>query len=267
MAWTRRRMLIWGKTYPELSNKYTETVCTGAVLLDEPKLIRIYPLDYRYQPEERRPKKWSIISADIEKSSKDHRSESYRIQAGSIEIERVLGTEDGWAERLKYMLRPEFTVTGMDDMHARQAATRQSLGVLRDFAVERVYLERVSDADYREQREKYSMVETQNSLFEPGRKPMPPLKYRPRVSFRAVGDDKSFDRLILDWETCQAVAHSLEGKTLQFGEHAFQKHMMERAFSPEHAPSLVLGNIASHPHVFVVVCILYPKKVKQKTLF
>ena len=34
MLYQNMRVLIWGKTYPELSNKYTETVCTGGVLED-----------------------------------------------------------------------------------------------------------------------------------------------------------------------------------------------------------------------------------------
>jgi len=29
------RVLIWGKTYPELSKRYTETVCTPGVREDE----------------------------------------------------------------------------------------------------------------------------------------------------------------------------------------------------------------------------------------
>jgi len=38
----KRRFLIWGKTAPELSTKYQETVCTGAVLEDGTP-IRLYP--------------------------------------------------------------------------------------------------------------------------------------------------------------------------------------------------------------------------------
>jgi hypothetical protein len=30
-VWTTKKLLIWGKTYPEFSKSYYETVCTGAV--------------------------------------------------------------------------------------------------------------------------------------------------------------------------------------------------------------------------------------------
>ena len=41
------RVLIWGKTYPELSKKYVETVCTGGVREDGSP-IRLYPVPLRY---------------------------------------------------------------------------------------------------------------------------------------------------------------------------------------------------------------------------
>jgi hypothetical protein len=33
-TWETRRILIWGKTRPELSKKHRETVCTGGVFED-----------------------------------------------------------------------------------------------------------------------------------------------------------------------------------------------------------------------------------------
>jgi len=37
-------ILILVKTYPEISTKYTETVCTGGILAETKELIRLYPV-------------------------------------------------------------------------------------------------------------------------------------------------------------------------------------------------------------------------------
>ena len=41
-------ILIIVKTYPEISRKYTETVCTAGVLADSKTLVRLYPIRFRY---------------------------------------------------------------------------------------------------------------------------------------------------------------------------------------------------------------------------
>ena len=46
-GYTREKILIWAKTYPELSSKYLETVCTAG-MLPSGKPLRLYPIPYRY---------------------------------------------------------------------------------------------------------------------------------------------------------------------------------------------------------------------------
>lgn len=99
-----RKILIVTKTYPEISRKYGETVCTAGILLDNDEKplhwIRIYPVRFR-ELDERYPK-WSIISASIERNHKDNRWESYRIDDSSIRIIRRISTSHQWEERRSY---------------------------------------------------------------------------------------------------------------------------------------------------------------------
>src|SRR5450755_141693 len=53
----KRKILIWGKTAPELSMKYYETVCTGGVLEDGTP-VRLYPIPYRYMADDDKFKKY-----------------------------------------------------------------------------------------------------------------------------------------------------------------------------------------------------------------
>jgi len=39
-------ILIVVKTYPEISNKYTETVCTAGIIANTKRLVRLYPIRY-----------------------------------------------------------------------------------------------------------------------------------------------------------------------------------------------------------------------------
>ena len=92
----RSSILITTKTYPSISKKYRETVCTAGILLNENyqqlEWIRIYPIRYRQLDFDKRYPRWSIISACIEKNDKDSRPESYRIDDSSINVIRKIGT-------------------------------------------------------------------------------------------------------------------------------------------------------------------------------
>ena len=84
-------ILILVKTYPEISKKYTETVCTGGILAETRELIRLYPVRYRYLEGETQFSKYQWISAKIAKSTTDVRPESFNI------IENTPATIDGHA--------------------------------------------------------------------------------------------------------------------------------------------------------------------------
>jgi hypothetical protein len=99
-GYTREKILIWAKTYPELSSRYLETVCTAG-LLPSGKPLRLYPIPYRYLgdgKEQFRLYQW--ITADIQKRPDDSRPESFRIDCDSIEPGEVIPTtQDEWGKR------------------------------------------------------------------------------------------------------------------------------------------------------------------------
>ena len=78
--WERKKILIWGKTRPELSKTHKETVCTGGVFEDTKKFVRLYPIPLRYLDDERYFKKYQWIEADVRKAMRDARTESYNIR-------------------------------------------------------------------------------------------------------------------------------------------------------------------------------------------
>src|SRR5260370_36407730 len=71
----KERVLITVKTYPTLSRKYGETVCTAALRPDG-TWMRIYPVPFRRLDEEQQYKKFDWMEAEFIKSKSDPRPES-----------------------------------------------------------------------------------------------------------------------------------------------------------------------------------------------
>lgn len=95
-----RRVFITVKTYPTLSKKHDELVCTAGIL-DDGSWVRIYPLPFRKLDYDLRYRKYQWIELPLAKNLSDPRPESYKI----TNIEQVklvgepVGTERAWAER------------------------------------------------------------------------------------------------------------------------------------------------------------------------
>ena len=69
------RILITVKTYPTLSRKYGETVCTAGVRPDG-SWVRIYPVPFRRLGEAEKYKKFDWIECSLVRSRSDPRPET-----------------------------------------------------------------------------------------------------------------------------------------------------------------------------------------------
>src|ERR1700686_2754813 len=98
------RILITVKTYPTLSRKYGETVCTAGVREDG-SWVRIYPVPFRRLDEAEQYSKFDWIDCKLIKSRSDPRPET-RNAANLKDLQRVgrMGTASNWRERRKLLL-------------------------------------------------------------------------------------------------------------------------------------------------------------------
>lgn len=93
------KVLISVKTYPTLSTKYNELVCTAGFLADG-TWIRIYPLPFRGLENNQQYKKWQWVELDLERNYSDIRPESYKIlNLESLKIIDYLTTDQNWFKR------------------------------------------------------------------------------------------------------------------------------------------------------------------------
>jgi hypothetical protein len=95
-----RQVFITVKTYPTLSRKYDELVCTAGILKDG-SWVRIYALPFRKLDLEKRNKKYQWIELPIQKNTSDVRPESYQVEGlSNIKIiGEPIGTKKSWEHR------------------------------------------------------------------------------------------------------------------------------------------------------------------------
>ena len=98
------RILVTVKTYPTLSAKYGELVCTAG-LREDGTWIRIYPVPFRQLEGYQKFPKYSFIEAEIVRNTRDARPESHKVNTETLNLTgEVLSTVDHWRERRKWVL-------------------------------------------------------------------------------------------------------------------------------------------------------------------
>ncbi|GAH02492.1 unnamed protein product, partial [marine sediment metagenome] len=80
-----RRVLITVKAYPNPSKTYGETVCCAGIDIDTPQWVRLYPIPFRDLDRSKKFKKYTVIKVRCWKAHDDHRVESYKVDADTIE--------------------------------------------------------------------------------------------------------------------------------------------------------------------------------------
>ncbi|WNZ46724.1 hypothetical protein Q2T42_02580 [Leptolyngbya boryana CZ1] len=258
----RRKILIATKTYPSISKKYRETVCTAGVLLDEEEnpveWIRIYPIRFRELDFEKRYKRWSIISAEIERNEKDYRQESYRINDSSIHIVREIGTKNNWQERKSFVLPLQF------DSISEIEAQGKSLGIIKPKSIEK-YFFRNTD---REWSPKQQVIQDQGDLFEPSVE-LEKIPYQFGYKFTTVNGARH-TYTVSDWEISELYRKCRDrasGTTLEEREKeavSKVKQKMEDEFLSKKDIHFIVGNLKNHSRVFMIIGIFYPPKTVQK---
>lgn len=86
MTYHKERIFIAVKTYPTISEKYAELVCTAGVREDG-SWIRLYPMPFRLLKDDQKYPKYTWIQANVERNFSDFRPESFRPDINSIIVE------------------------------------------------------------------------------------------------------------------------------------------------------------------------------------
>lgn len=186
------KVLITIKTYPLPSDKYDELVCTAGVLEDG-TFIRLYPINYRYQPYDRWYSKYQWIEAEVERNNKDYRPESYRPIGEIKPIGQPIKTINNWAERKKYVLAKYGpTMCDLKDKQQKEI----SLGIIKPRIIEDFIIEE-TERDWKP--EWLAQMNQLNFFHE--RKPLEKIPYKFSYKFKCMNPQcKGHKMMIEDWE-------------------------------------------------------------------
>ena len=80
-------LMVNCKTYPAVSTKYVETVCTGGVRATG-EFVRLYPVPFRFLDAKEQYGRWDVIRVRAYRDTKDSRPESWHFVPGTP-IEKI----------------------------------------------------------------------------------------------------------------------------------------------------------------------------------
>lgn len=268
----KKRLLIWGKTAPEPSDKYIETVCTGAVDVDG-KPYRLFPIPFRYLSGEQQFKKYQWIDAEIKKSTKDGRLESYEIKHETIKILNAIPTDDNaWSKRAEWMFKNNTWVyNSVEELYEKQNLTGTSLGVVRPRQIIDIQLHERSAEDQKKHiqkvkdiRQKIDARNAQASLFYESN-PTEVLKIgfmQERIQIHWLCENpncKMHKMSVIDWEL-------IELQRREGNDPAIAK-LRSYCDLTKYDIRFFLGNLKQHPGSFIIGGIWYPKKSIKISMF
>ncbi len=203
----KERVLITVKTYPTLSRKYGETVCTAGVREDG-TWMRIYPVPFRRLDEAEQYRKFDWIEAEFVTNRSDPRPETHHpTDYDQLVPTGHMGIEDNWRERRELLLGRSKIYHRLEPLMVGAKENRLSLAVfkpklIRDFIWEDDEREWNADkvAQMREQTRQTEMFadESWRETF----KVIPKLPYAFSYRFEDA-DGRRSTLQVLDWECGQ----------------------------------------------------------------
>jgi len=162
-----RKIFITVKTYPTLSKKYDELVCTAGIL-DDGNWVRIYPLPFRKLDYDNRYKKYQWMEAPLIKNDSDPRPESYKItDIDKVElIGEPIGTKQGWAERKDIVFGNNNVYSDLTDLIEKANNNELSIAIFKPTKILDLVIEETAREWSSESLELLKAKASQLSLFQ-----------------------------------------------------------------------------------------------------
>jgi hypothetical protein len=266
------KVLITVKTYPTLSAKYDELVCTAG-FREDATWIRLYPVPFRKKSYNEQYKKYDWIEVDLVKNTSDFRPESFRPHSIDTEIKVVghIDTTNNWEERKKICLGKIYYNLTELIAEAKNKDIGTSLAVFKpteilDFTAELV--DREWDKDKLAKLNQLNLFETnKEGKFEVVQK----LPYKFKFHFKDNQGTLSH-MMIEDWETGQLYWNCLarhEGDEQKAIADVRKKYFDD--FAKTKDLHFFLGTTQAHHHVslnpFIIIGTFQPKIELQTKLF
>ncbi len=235
------RILITVRTYPNVSTKHVETVCTGGIN-DRGEWRRLYPVQLRLLDEGKQYRAWDVVRVKLG-DNPDGRPESRRPDPTTLE---VIDHLDRWESRRDWVIP-----TAVQSMAALRATDRTLAPV-----IVREVLEFVADPTESEWSPKQREILNQAGLFG-GPDPLEKVPFDFRLRWRD-GDGAEHNSKFLAWEvgqTWRSFRHRYDDPII-----TMRDKWMEEVFAAGRDLWFFMGNFAEHRQHFGVCGTFHPPK-------
>jgi len=266
----KTKVLITVKTYPTISKKYDELVCTAG-FREDGSWIRIYPVQFRKKSYNEQYKKYDWVEADLVKNTSDFRPESFRPKTHETKFEEVghLNTDSNWLKRKEIVLKNVKNDMEALIVEAKDKDICTSLAVFKptkviDFVYKEV--EREWDKNKLAKLNQLNIFESSSSNDV-----VKKLPYKFSYIFEDINGKRS-RMMIEDWETGQLFWNCLKrhgNDEKKACELVKQKYFDD--FAKTKDLHFYLGTTQRHhfvgPNPFVIIGTFHPKIEHQMKLF
>jgi hypothetical protein len=260
-----KRIYIVAKTYPTISKKYSELVCTAGVL-ENGDWIRLYPVPFRKLEIDQKYPKYSWINVDVEWNTKDYRKETYRPDVSTIEVEPRSKKPD-WDERRRIIFKNKKVYTNIHELINEAKANKSSLAVFKpakiiDFVTKEVERDWPANrlAHLKGLAEQQNFFQTAEEIANEF-KVVPKVPYKFSYKFEDEEGKKSI-LMIEDWEIGMLYAKTL--KRAKENEKIALAKVREKYFDRFIAKDIhfFLGTTLQFhqiaPNPFIIIGVFYP---------
>jgi hypothetical protein len=265
----KTKILITVKTYPTLSTKYDETVCTAG-FLEDGSWIRIYPIPFRKKSYDQQYSKYDWIEVDIVKNKSDFRKESYRPATIDTPIDKIgeINTDKNWALRKQIVLNTQNKkiYTNLTELITEaQSEVKTSLAVFKPTKIKKFIYEPV-EREWKKDKIEKIQYERATNLFaqeEDVFKIVDKLPYK--FSYTFIDDEGRESTLMIeDWEIgplywkCLKSNEGDENKALA----AVKKKYFDEFIKTKELYFFLGTTLLHHntaPNPFVIIGVFYPK--------
>lgn len=272
-----RKIFITVKTYPTLSKKYDELVCTAGIL-DDGSWARIYPLPFRKLDYENRYRKYQWMELQLQKNTGDPRPETYKV----VDITQIkligepIGTKRNWQERKRIIFEKNQVYRDLTDLIELARNNELSLAIFKPENIIEVVVE-ATERDW--SKDKLALLKAkarQLSLFqteEEVKREFSVVGKLPYKFFYRFSDEKGREAklMIEDWEigmlywNCLAQSGGNEKEAVSKVREKYFDSFIKLDIHFFLGTTKQFHRWAKNP--FVIIGVFYPPQDPQLSLF
>ena len=259
LKWEKKKLLIVVKTYPTPANRGVEVSCTAAIT-EQSEWIRLFPVPYRFLDGEKRFQKYQWIEASIRRS-RDHRPESFQIDADSINIlSDPISSKDSWKARREVLeaMRSQCLCCLKEEQISNKFPT---LGFFKPGEISGLSLEAVEPHWTESELAKLNQL----GMFDGNpHKTLEKIPYTFYYTFRCAHDHCGGHRMsCTDWEMGQAYRNFRDSYGLDWQSKFMEK--FDQGIRMKSDTHFFVGTVSNHPNSWIIVGLFYPPQMKGGT--